>query len=141
MSGVRNMGAGITSIARLRSSIKELPLRIRNAVAEEAAEVLNLEVRDDFAAGRTVYDTARPLSVSGKPLTLVGKTGRTRDALGFVALGTIVRAQLNTPYARYLIGKYGILPQSLPAAWREKLERIVREYREDWARENGGVVT
>lgn len=140
MSGVANMAQGITSMNRLKRAIKDLPLRIRSAVAKDAAEVMNMELRSDFASGRTVYDTPRPLSVQGKPLTLV-KTGKTREALSFVVIGTILRAQLGMKYARYLVGKYAILPMSLPAAWRAKLQQIVREYREDFARENGGVVT
>ena len=134
MSGVASMRQGIDSMNRLKGAIRDLPIRIRSAVAKDAAEVLNMELRADFAEGRTVYDTPRPLSVDGKPLTLV-KTGRTRDALSFVVIGTILRAQLGAKYARYLIGKYKILPMSLPAAWRGKLERIVREFREDWERE------
>lgn len=137
MSGVANIGTGITSMNRLRSSIKALPLRIRSAVAKDAEAILTREVQDDYDAGRTVYDTPRPSSVSGAPLTLK-QSGKTRGALAFVAIGTIVRAQLGTRYAKYLVGKYKILPQSLPAAWRALLEKMVGEYRDDWARENGG---
>lgn len=134
MSGVANMRQGIDSMNRLKRSIADLPLRIRTAVAKDAAEVLNMELRSDFDSGKTVYDTPRPLSVTGKPLTLV-KTGKTRAALQFVVIGTILRAQLGAKYARYLVGKYKILPQSLPAAWRAKLQKIVDEFREDYARE------
>lgn len=134
MSGVANMAAGISSMNRLRASIASLPVRIRSAVAKDAAEVLTAEVRESFSAGSTVYDTPRPLSVDGAPLTLV-KSGRTKADLVFVAIGTIVRAQLGTKYAKFLVGKYKVLPSSLPAAWRAKLEQLVGEYVADFAKE------
>lgn len=138
MSGVRNMQKGITSLARLRAAIRDLPLKIQESVATDAAGYLDIETRADFAAGRTVYDTPRPLGIGkktiGKPLTLV-KSKRTRDNLGVTAVGRIVRAALGTPYAKYLVGKYQVLPQTLPASWQEYLNNLVREYREDFQRE------
>lgn len=134
MSGVSNLSGGITTIARLRKAISDLPVRIRQAVATEAAEALNAEVREDYARGLTVYDEPRPAGVKGQKLSLV-KSGTTKRETGFAAKGTIVRAELATRYAKYLIGKYRILPQKLPPAWQKKLEQIVREYREDWERE------
>lgn len=134
MSGVAGLSKGIRSIAALKSALRDLPIRIRSSVAKDAAEVLNVEMRADYASARTVYDTPRPLSVDGKRLSLV-KTGRTFGQLFFVVTGTILRAQLGTKYARFLIGKYSIMPQRLPAAWSAKLEKIVREYREDFERE------
>lgn len=134
MSGVPNLAKGITSLNRLRSSIKALPLRIRTAVAKDAAEILTREIRDEYDSGRTVYDTPRPLGVAGQPLSLV-KTGKVRGSLAFVTVGTIVRAQLSTRYARYLVGKYKILPQRLPVKYAQALEQLVREYVEDFERE------
>ncbi len=134
MSGVRNMRAGITSIGKLNVRMRELPLRIRASVAKDAEAVLTKLMRDEFNAGKTVYDSPRPLGVNGNALTLV-KSGKVKNALFFVAIGTILRASLGTKYARYLIGKYKIMPHSLPAAWRAKLEQIVREHEEDFARE------
>ena len=134
MSGVRNLRQGISSIARLRKSLLDLPIRIRRAVAVEAGEILNAEVRADFARGITVYDTPRPLGVRGQKLSLV-KTGTTKARVGFNVFGTIVRADLATRYGKYLVGKYQVLPQRLPVKWQQMLERIVREFREDWQRE------
>ena len=138
MNGATNIRQGLASLARVRSAIKDLPIRVRAEVAKKAADVLNVELKSDFASGTTVYDTPRPLGVTGKPLSLV-KTGATRSALEFVVVGTILRARLGAKYARYLVGKYQILPQSLPAAWRGKLEQIVHEYRAKFAREVGGA--
>lgn len=138
MSGVANMSAGITSLNRLRSTIKALPLRIRSAVAKDAEEVLTRRAQEAYDSGKTVYETPRPTSKAkgseGAALTLK-KSGKARGALAFVAIGTIVRAQLGMRYAKYLVGKYKILPQSLPALWRSDLEKLVREYAEDFQRE------
>ena len=134
MSGVRNMRSGIDSINRLKGALRDLPLRIRSAVAKDAAEILTRELRADYAAGLTVFDEPRPLSVKGQKLTLV-KSGRTYSDVYFTAVGTILRASLGTKYAKYLIGKYRILPQKLPVKWSAQLEQIVREYREDFERE------
>ena len=138
MSGVRNMAVGITSLNRLRGAIKELPLRIRSSVAKDAEAVLTRRVQEAFDGGETVYGTPRPTSKSkerpGAFLTLK-KTNKVRSTLAFVAIGTIVRAQLGMKYAKYLVGKYAVLPQSLPALWRADLEQLVREHVEDFQRE------
>lgn len=134
MSGVANIATDIGSMNRLRSAIKGLPLRIRTAVAKDAAGMLTLAVRESYDNGETVYDTPRPKGTNGQALTL-RKTGATRSDLGFVAVGTIVRAVLGRNYQRFLVGKYQILPQRLPAAWSEKLGQLVGEYAEDFQRE------
>ena len=163
MSGVSNMTAAITSINKLKAAIRTMPQRMRRAVALDAAGYLDIEVRANFDAGRTVFDTPRPLGVMGNELTLVG--GRTvrvryrhehanttgeikaievkraaldayrgrshvRDSLGFSAKNEKISAVLGQRYAKYLIGKYQILPQKLPAAWAEYLTKLVQEYRD-----------
>ncbi len=60
----------------------------------------------------------------GGALSLV-QTGATRARVVFVANGTIVRCVLGTKYARYLIGKYGILPNgnaAIPVEWQDTLQ-------------------
>lgn len=134
MSGVSNLGKGITSLNRLRASIKALPLRIRTAVAKDARGILDDYMQDAFREGRTVYDTPRPLGVNGNRLTLK-KSGITQATLHFKVVGTIIRAELARRYQRYLIGKYKIMPQRLPVRYAQALEQLVREYVEDFERE------
>ena len=161
MSGVKNIRSGIDSMSRLKSAIRDLPVRIRSSVAKDTSGYLDIEVRAVFAAGQTVFDTPRPLGTSGNTLTLVDprpspKTSRqwkkrkgtwphtgqhVRDSLGFTSNGTVVRAVLGQKYAKYLVGKYRILPMLLPSAWQAQIERIVDEYRDDWNRENGLAVS
>lgn len=65
----------------------------------------------------------------GVPLDLY-ETGKTRETLKFVVDGTIVRCRLGPRYAKYLIGKYKILPigdrTAMPTAWRFALGELVR---------------
>ena len=156
MSGIANMRGGIDSINRLKGKIRDLPLNLRTAVAKDASGWLDIAIRDDFKSGETVYDTPRPLGVNGQKLTLVDprsapKTSRkwrkskgtyphkgqhVRDSIGFTQNGTIIRAQLGQKYARYLVGKYQILPQLIPASWRAYLTQLVEDYQEI-ARERG----
>jgi hypothetical protein len=81
--------------------------------------------RDAHVARRSVYGESRPVGVSGEVLDLEVSGATARD-LRFVANGTIVRAVLGTPYARFLIGKYSILPNgAIPAEWSARLRALV----------------
>lgn len=130
MSGVANMPALITTMNKLKAAIKTMPQRMRTAVARDAAGYLDIEVRRQFNAGATVFDTPRPLGVDGQTLALV-KTGSVQKSLGFNAKDARISAVLSQRYARFLVGKYRILPQKLPAAWAEYLTKLVQEYRDD----------
>ena len=77
-----------------------------------------------FDSGQTAYDTARPRSVDGKPLSLE-KSGAFRRAISFVATGRDIRLTRLPEYGGYLIGKYRALPNGpLPVAWRDQMTEI-----------------
>src|SRR6187431_1600736 len=99
----------LSTIKGLKTRLQTLPVTIAADVAKRAAPALTAATSADFSSGRTVYGEARPASVNGGSLSLV-KSGATRDALKFVAVGTIVRCVLGPKYSRYLIGKYNVLP-------------------------------
>lgn len=104
-----------------------MPLSLAHEVAFRAAPVLTTAAAASFDAGRTVYGDARNQGVKGGALTLV-RSGDTRRTVKFVSNGRIVRCVLGTPYAKYLIGRYGILPNgnaAMPHAWRTSLDGIV----------------
>ncbi len=107
-----------------------MPLSVAHAVAQQAAPLFTQLARETFDAGKNVYGQPRPLSVKGEQLTLVA-SGETRDSIKFVANGTTVRCVLGPKYAKYLIGKYGILPSGdraeIPAAWSRALGLIVEQ--------------
>lgn len=114
------------SLKGMKASLKKLPVSLAHAVSKRAAPALTGLTTQAFHSNKTVYGDARPAGVDGNPLSLV-KSGRTQRTLEFVANGTIVRCVLGTNYARYLIGKYGVLPNGarLPAEWSRKLGEIV----------------
>ncbi len=117
------------SIASIKQAIRALPITIAADVAKRAAPALSVLTATAFASSRTVYDDPRPTGVDGRALTLV-KSGRTRDALRFVAVGTLVRCVLPTGWAKYLIGKYGVLPNgALPVRWSARLGEVVAQTR------------
>lgn len=119
----------ISSIKGLKASLRALPLSVAHDVAQSAAPAMTTLTTDALASKRTVYGDTRPLGADGNPLTLQ-RSGRTRATMKFVANGTTVRCVLGTPYARYLIGKYGILPNgALPVEWSRRLAEIVAALR------------
>lgn len=117
----------LSSLKGLKQTIRALPVTIAADVAKRGAPALSGEARGAFDSGQTVYGEARPAGVDGGQLTLV-KSGATRDALRFVSIGTIVRCVLPTRWARFLIGKYGILPNgALPVDWSKRLAAVVAD--------------
>jgi hypothetical protein len=107
----------------LAARLRALPKTAAIKVAAKSAPAITALAQSAYDGGTTVYGGARPSGKSGA-LSLVA-TGRTRATLRFVAVGSIVRVALGTRYARFLIGKYGILPMAtLPTAWGEALGRV-----------------
>jgi hypothetical protein len=117
-------------------------------LADGCAKTLTVLSRDAFASGVSVYGDPRThheekgrkfkgrrfkgRSSSGHrkgdtPLTLV-LTGKVRGHVQFKTDGTRrVRAELSTKYARYLIGKYGILPNgraAMPCKWSMTIRNV-----------------
>jgi hypothetical protein len=117
----------LSSIKGLRTKLRTLPVSVAHAVAQRAAPDLTRQSLEALAAGRTVYGEARPAGVDGDRLSLE-RTGATRETLKFTSIGTVIRCVLGTPYAKFLIGKYGILPNgALPVAWSRRLGEIVQQ--------------
>lgn len=125
-SGVRQSGGSIRDIKR---NISALPTSIAHSVAQRAAPVLTELAAGAFDSNQNVYGESRPAGVKGNALSL-DKTGATRATVRFVANGTTVRCVLGTKYAKYLIGKYQILPNgAMPVRWSEALGMLVKETR------------
>ena len=114
-------------LKRLKAHLRELPRSVAHAVSGRAAPALTTLTQVAFSSGRSVYGEARPAGKGGRVLSL-RRTGAVSRELRFVANGTIVRCILGPRYARFLIGKYGILPNgAMPAAWSRRLAQIVQE--------------
>lgn len=117
-----------STLTKLAATLRQLPKTLAARVASKVAPDLTAQTQAAFASGRNVYGDARPAGVNGQPLTLE-KSGATRGSLKFVSVGTRVRASLGTRYARYLIGKYKILPaagSAMPVAWQDSTAKIAR---------------
>lgn len=101
--------------------------RVAEAVARAGAVALTAAVQAAYDSGTTAYGGARPAGERGA-LSLVA-TGTVRRLLRFEALGRKIRCALGAKYARYLIGKYAILPSgnaALPADWADFLRLETR---------------
>jgi hypothetical protein len=117
------------TLSGLKKRLRSMPVTVAHDVAQKAAPVLTRELEFAYDAGRSVYGDVWQLGADGSPVTLE-RTGATRSLLAFTATGTIIRAVLGTSWARFLIGKYGILPNgAMPAHWPLLLARVVRDVR------------
>jgi hypothetical protein len=115
------------TLKRLAKNLRALPTTVSMRVAERVAPLLSERAASAYASGQTVYGDARPAGKHGNSLDL-HVTGTTQGRVQFAAIGTVVRARLGTRYARFLIGKYRVLPMGrLPVAWSEDIGRIARE--------------
>lgn len=115
------------NLREIRNSLKSLAKSNGRAlaidVAKKLAPKLTSLMQEAYDSGQTIFDESRPLGERGNKLSLVD-SGTVRGALRWSQAGTIVRAALNTPYARFLIGKYKIMPsgaQELPFRWQDVL--------------------
>lgn len=118
---------GNQTLASLKRKLADMPRTVAASVAARTSPKLTDLTQEAFAGGRNVYGDARPSGVDGQPLTLK-RTGAVSGQLRFETNGTIVRARLGPKYAKYLIGKYGILPNgALPVRWRSTIEQVVKE--------------
>lgn len=50
-----------------------------------------------------------------------------RRSLGFVAVGTIVRASLPQKYAKFMVGRFKLLPVKLPAVWTPGIQAVINK--------------
>lgn len=120
---------GSTSqIAGIQRALNATITTIASDVAKRTAPVFTAATRQAFESGTDVYGKARPAGVDGGSLSLV-QSGATRAALGFGSSGTLVKCVLPTAWAKFLIGKYRILPngRALPLAWRKRMAQVVAD--------------
>jgi hypothetical protein len=117
----------LSKLSKLKRDLRELPLTVAHSVAQRAAPAFTSLSQQAYGGNVSVYGDPRPPGVNGSPLTLE-RSGATKRQLRFTANGTIVRCVLGTPYAKYLVGKYSILPNGrLPVAWSRKLGELVSQ--------------
>lgn len=116
--------AGLRSLKSLKRALQKLPITATARIAARAAPAMSTLAQGSHASGKTAYDRPRPLGVDGEKLDLV-RTGDTRAALNFISTGRDIRTAKLPRYAKYLIGKYDLLPNGpLPQAWRDEIREI-----------------
>ncbi len=110
-----------------------LPPKVEQQAAFVLARLFTKLAREDFRAGRTVYGDPRPPGVAGDRLDLV-RSGLVRGSIGFVPNGNRVRSTVEGRYAKYLIGRYKILPNGrgpLPERWQREAEKYLKVFLTD----------
>jgi hypothetical protein len=116
--------AALRSINALKKALRNAPITATARIAARAAPAMSALAQGAHASGKTVYDRPRARGVDGDELSL-DRTGATKRALNFTATGRDIRTSVLPRYAKYLIGKYDLLPNGpLPQAWREGLREI-----------------
>lgn len=121
----------VRKIQTLARTLRELPRTIAAHTAKEGAPVLTSELQGTYESRRNAYGDPNPIGENGEQLTLK-KTGTLDGVLRFTSVGSIMRTPTLPKYARYLIGKYGVLPNNnvaIPIAWSKRLEAIVKTYK------------
>jgi hypothetical protein len=118
----------VSSLRALSKGLRELPVRAAQEIASKAAPELSKLADDAFASGKDAYGNPWVPGADGNAVTLE-QSGRLRRALGFTSVGTILRSVLGVPYAKYIIGRWPILPRpkTLPASYSEALARVTGE--------------
>jgi hypothetical protein len=128
MGEVVRLKAGV-SIREFKQRLAKLPLSVAHTIAQQAAPMLTRFAQEANARRENVYGDPYPEGADGAQLDLV-HTGDTRRTLRFVVNGTIMRCALGPRYARFLIGKYRILPigdrSDMPSNWRRALDELAR---------------
>lgn len=123
-------------------NLRELEQRLRRVgghetgsrIARLGAVALTQQAQADFDAGNDAYGGGRPDGFHG-PVTL-RRTGTLRSWLKFAATGLRMRVVLAVPYAKYMIGRFNVLPRgssAIPAKWGEALGRVTRQVLDETA--------
>ena len=129
--------AGLRSLRSLKKALAKLPITATARIAARAAPAMSALAQGAHASGQTVYGRPRPKGVDGDALSRAN-TGATQRALQFIATGRDIRTTVLPRYARWLIGRYDLLPNGpLPIAWREGLKAIASRVLSDEIKRGG----
>ena len=110
--------------------LRDLPTTAVNKIPPKWAPGLTAREQSAYASGTTVYGEGRPSGKNG-PLTLV-QSGATQSFTKFIVSysGKGVKCSLGTPYAKYLVGKYKILPigsSAIPFEWAAFIKQVAMQ--------------
>ena len=125
------------NLPRFREALSKIPATIATRAAKHGAIAITALARDAFDAGVTPYGKQRPEG-GGKYVPAhfasVYRTGSLRAAMGFTSghKGKLlfIRATLGVPYAKYMIGRFWLLPfgnMRIPRSWIDALNNATRQ--------------
>jgi hypothetical protein len=119
------------SLRSVSQSLWRMPRAMAIDVARKGAALITQAAQESFDAGETAYGDTRPLSPTGKKVSLV-KTGRARlIALTFRSDGgTRIRSSIAEKYMGVLVGVYNILPIGAGGLLPRKWARLLKEQTE-----------
>lgn len=128
MAGLKCTGMSPQGI---KDDIKKQSMSVAYDIAQRVAPAITAKARASYDSGVNVYGDERKKSVTGGALSLRA-TGSTYRDLRFRVAGSVMWCDLGTPYARYLIGRYDILPNggrstSAPVDWQRTIQSISDE--------------
>ncbi len=134
-----NRRLDLSSLAKLSSVLRALPVAIAQEVAKRAAPVISRFAKESFDKSVDPYGAPWAPSVDGSVITLRA-TGTMEKFVHYVAIGTKLRVALGVKYAKYQIGKRPIFPRAglLPAQYSAELEQLTQETAKDFL-SRGGV--
>jgi hypothetical protein len=119
------------SFREIKARMARETIGIETDVARAVAPYLTALARSDFAAGRNAYGEPRKPGFHGR-VTLVD-TGAMFELLRFVSFGRILRCALGTPYAKYMIGRFEVLPigdrTGVPPRWATLIDTALSAVR------------
>jgi len=115
-----------TSLRDIKDRLHRHGVLTAQEVAARVAPMIESMAHADFDAGRNCYGDVRALGKYG-PVTL-RRTGRMRASFGFDAVGSTIRSRLLANYAKYMIGRFKILPigdrTAIPVKWRRAIDDV-----------------
>jgi hypothetical protein len=127
VASLRRIGRSIRDI---KADIAKQSRSVAHDIAQRVAPSITALARDAYTSGRNVYGDARPRGANGQALSLIA-SGDTFSDLRFRVSGTVLWCDLGTPYAKYLIGKYKIMPigdrTAVPVDWSRTIRAITDE--------------
>jgi hypothetical protein len=118
-----------TTIRDLKAALAYMPRAVSVEVAAAVAPEITRMAQESYDSGVDVYGVARKAGVNGQPLDLY-ETGSVRRDMKFTALDTRVSCTIGPNHARFLIGKYRILPigdrSPVPATWARVIDAATK---------------
>jgi hypothetical protein len=118
-----------TSIHKFSQGLRELPRLVANRAATLAADRFTAVAMSTFERSENAYGRSWILSSKGERVTL-RDSGSLARTIRYKAIGTRIRVELGTSYAKYQVGRRPTFPtqtSALPPAYADALKASLAE--------------